>query len=609
MTNTIDIETYKDGSNVIPYCICISIKGNFYSFYGEEVYNIVDLLNIIYLKDEMDYIEIFCHNLNFDGFIIIDLLSKKKIKFEIKSIQTDLFYIKIFFLTKIIILRCSYKIIPLSLRILGEMENFEKTYFPYKFVNKDSLYYIGDIPDRDYWNENDLDLFKIKNKPPFDLKKETIKYCINDLNLLNKILDNIIKIINSFSKYLLNKSFSAPSISHNLFFLNYNIKNIPKTIKKKDEDFIRFSYFGGRCEVFGNPNNNEIIKYFDFSGMYGQCMMESFHIGDGYYTIPNSIEKPGFYSINYISNNMDIPVLPNKSFENKLLFKNGRSSGIYWYEEILYFIEKGGILDKINHAYIFDKSDFVFQDFVKEFTKIREKGIYYKFFGKLMINSLYGSMALNEITTTNIITFSEEEVEFAYKNLNVLKFYKINNIFIIEIKIDEKLKKYNIKYEKNKSSRNVSYSSAISSKARIKLHRAMMEVIEDGGRLLYCDTDSIFASYDKNDKREYFYNNKWLDFYDDGVFAAPKSYALKGKKDIIKIKGVSVNDLTYEDFKKDFYNNKSIKMNNQLNFNKKDFTLKQDYINKEILRKEYNKRIFINNKKETRPFNIDDPGI
>jgi chemotaxis methyl-accepting protein methylase len=44
----------------------------------------------------------------------------------------------------------------------------------------------------------------------------------------------------------------------------------------------------------------------------------------------------------------------------------------------------------------------------------------------------------------------------------------------------------------------VAYASIISSKARIKLYNSFNDVIKDGGRLLYCDTDSIFAAYKKN---------------------------------------------------------------------------------------------------------------
>jgi len=165
------------------------------------------------------------------------------------------------------------------------------------------------------------------------------------------------------------------------------------------------------------------------------------------------------------------------------------------------FTENGGKILKINNALIYNKREKVFSNFIEKFTDIRKKGSYYKTFGKLMINSLYGSMALKAQETIQYITFSEREFLNIQENTNIESFYKINECFILIIKNDYKSKNYfkqdNL-IKNNKSRRNVSYAAAISSKARIKLYKALKEVIEDGGRLLYCDTDSIFAAYNKS---------------------------------------------------------------------------------------------------------------
>jgi hypothetical protein len=118
-------------------------------------------------------------------------------------------------------------------------------------------------------------------------------------------------------------------MSHKLFYKNYNFKNISEKIFKKDEEYIRNSYFGGRCEVFGNPYDNEHIKYFDFSGMYGQCMMEKFHNGKGSYYLNSDYNLPGFHSIEYKSNLNFLPVLPSRSENGKLIFTNGDNIGTY----------------------------------------------------------------------------------------------------------------------------------------------------------------------------------------------------------------------------------------------------------------------------------------
>jgi hypothetical protein len=163
----------------------------------------------------------------------------------------------------------------------------------------------------------------------FDLKKKTMEYCMNDVILTQKILINILKIIKNEDKKIINNCYSSASLSHKLFYLKYNTKKIDENLKKIDEIFIRESYFGGRCEVFGNIKEGEHVKYFDFSGMYGQCMQEVFHCGEGVVSYKSSYKEVGFHRIEYISKDLYIPILPSKSEKNKLIFANGRNIGTF----------------------------------------------------------------------------------------------------------------------------------------------------------------------------------------------------------------------------------------------------------------------------------------
>jgi hypothetical protein len=388
---------------------------------------------------------------------------------------------------------------PISLRKLGDIEGYSKTYFPYTFVEKLTLNYIGPIPHEKYWESGDYDNYlKLFGYDVFDLKKKTIEYCFNDVFLTQKMLINLFKVIDSESRTIRRKSLSAPSMSHKFFYSFYNNHHIEENIRISEESYIRPSYFGGRCEVFGNPHDGEIIKYYDFSGMYGQCMLEKFHCGEFSYSKTNSVNKPGFYNITYKSD-MNIPVLPVHQ-NNKLLFCNGTNTGTFWFEEINFFEEKGGSILKINNALTYENYDNVFHEFITKFNDLRNLGGYYKIFGKLMINSLYGSMALKQRENFQYITFSEEEFSNIYKNTTVEAFYKIESCYILIVVSDYKSKKFftDSNLSNNKMvKRNVSYASAIASKARIKLYKAFDEVAENGGRLLYCDTDSVFASYEK----------------------------------------------------------------------------------------------------------------
>lgn len=605
MINVLDIETYEKNNIVIPYCICMILSEKKYHVYNEDNI-IINLLNKIVNFSNKDYIEIYVHNLNFDGFIVIGYLSKNFIKFEMISEKTNIYSIKIFYCNKKIVLKCSYKIIPLSLRKLGEIEKFNKSFFPYKFVNDCNLEYIGQIPPKNFWENDDYENYtKDKNiaKFVYDLKKETIEYCYNDVVLTQKIINKIFDIIDLESKKIRKNSLSSPAISHKIFFSKYNNLNINENLRLDYDSYIRNSFFGGRCEVFGNIRSNEYVKYYDFSGMYGQCMLEKFHLGDFKYEKINIISKPGFYNINYKSDINFLPVLP-AHFNNKLIFANGEKNGTFWFEEINLFEKMGGIVTSINSAIVYEKFDYVFKEFVNKFNQIREKEGYYKIFAKLMINSLYGSMALKYKESIQYITFSEKEFYNIHKNTNIENFYRINNCYIIVIKNDYKSKIFFKNEIKENSKRNVSYSSAIAAKARIKLYNALLDVISDGGRILYCDTDSIFAAYDLSNKNKETKTFKWIETYTDAVFIAPKTYALRNDLDTIKIKGVNTKKISFDDLKKKFYKDENILFDDQLNFRKSDFSLKQFYTFKNIILTAYDKRKFVDHKKNTIPLQL-----
>lgn len=605
--NVFDLETYKEkDGKIIPFCACFILENREYSFYYGEKNVILASLNTIVTECNSSYIELFVHNLNFDGMLILETITKEKIKFDVLIQRTNIYYIQINYLNKTIKFRCSYKLIPLSLKKLGEIENFKKLWFPYKFISIQTIFYKDVIPNKEFWEtEEDYDNFLNSNENIlFDVKQETIKYCMNDVILTKKVLENVLQIIKLEDKKIVESSYSSASLSYKIFFKKYNVMKINEKIKKSEENFIRQSYFGGRCEVFGNLNKDEKVKYFDFSGMYAQCMEEKFHNGNGFYLINSDTALTGFHTIEYSSNFEFLPVLPSHSDKNKLIFANGeRKTGTFWFEEIEFFKKKGGKVHKTLISFVYNSYEEVFSQFITKFSEIRKKGGYYNVFGKLMINAFYGGMGLRPNQDEYFITFSEEEYLSILDKFNITMECKINSVYIIEVKKDYKYKKHfkMKKREEEFSKRNVSYSSAIAAKARIKLYKGLEEVIEDGGRLLYTDTDSIFAAYDKNDNREYFFEKKWLKFYEDAVFIAPKTYALKSVQNDVKIKGVRVQDFDFYEIKNKFYQEKDLIFTNQLNFRKINFLLKQTYIEKKISLSDYDKRIFTNNKKNTKP--------
>jgi hypothetical protein len=231
--------------------------------------------------------------------LLIDSLSKQYI-YQFKSFLKNS---NIYSITidkkdskKKILFKCSYKILPLSLKKIAigfSLEN--KMVFPYKFVSKETIFYVGKNPDFFFFETiNDYNTFNNQNSF-FDVEKYSIKYCMNDVKITAKFLKKLSKLIN-VSKISINDVYSAPSLSFKIFSKCFNMKNISFKLPKLLTTINKSAYCGGRCEVYGNPKDQEQIFHFDFSGMYSQCMQQKFCFGSHKIVDKNiNIERPGYY--------------------------------------------------------------------------------------------------------------------------------------------------------------------------------------------------------------------------------------------------------------------------------------------------------------------------
>lgn len=588
--NVLDIETYENNSVFVPYCICLLLKEEDLVIYKKDVdENIIETM--LDLFEEKKLRETFyVHNLTFDGILIIENL-RKKIKFNAVLFKSSLYELNIWSKNFKVKFKCSLKLFPLPLKKIGKLldKNYEKLEFPHSFVNKNNFNkYVGDHPV----------LKEIKN---WNLKEECVEYCIRDCKIVREMLRIIFK-----EKYL-NENMKARSISSlslEVFKEHFNNLNLETKLDKKYDKIVREAYFGGRCEIFGNVKEGEKIFHFDFTGMYSEIMREEFCFGKIKIVKEVRIEKKieeGFYDVDVISGNMDIPILPFRNEEGKLLFPNGMWRGVYWYEELMLFLEEGGRISKIHKVIKFEKKGKPFVEFVEYFKKLRKKSEFDNVFWKLFINSIYGRMGMEE---SNVKTEIVDQLKYKRIELKkqIIKEIIINKVIVVT---------YVEKNDKKDIDSNVCIAAAITSKARIKLYKAYKEVIKNGGRLLYSDTDSVFAAYTRNvigeNHGEIFWDGSKKDTaVDKAVFAIPKGYAIKLENaSTVKIKGFKKDSITFEEFEKTFKNKKEL-ITKEIHFSKAKFKLKFEEIEKTILLHNYNKRIFNEDKTETRPLVIND---
>jgi hypothetical protein len=186
-------------------------------------------------------------------------------------------------------------------------------------------------------------------------------------------------------------------------------------------------------------------------------------------------------------------------------------------------------------------------------------------------------------------------VDWWFDNFNIISCSQLNKLFLIKVEVNRKLKNKLMSDLNTKNLSNISIASAVTSKARIKLLKAVTAVEKNEGILKYCDTDSIFAGFKKNVFGEKHGEVEWQEVegeqIEDSFFALPKVYGLryKNKKEIIKIKGISQIGISVEELKLTALSNAPTLNFNQ-NIFKKNLFLNEILINKEINFNTYDKR-------------------
>jgi hypothetical protein len=181
----LDLETYEDDGLAKCYAIGFysSLDENTKTFYINKDLDSVELINRCFeeiLRPKYKDITFYVHNLGrFDAPFIIKSLTLfnktdqgSKNPYILESINRDANILKLTVKRKFdnkvrtVKIQDSAAILPRSLRDLCEDYNVEivKSYFPYDFTNKNTLFYIGKTPDIIYYNEIEIkdymDLYK-----------------------------------------------------------------------------------------------------------------------------------------------------------------------------------------------------------------------------------------------------------------------------------------------------------------------------------------------------------------------------------------------------------------------------------------------------------------
>jgi hypothetical protein len=476
-----------------------------------------------------------------------------------------------------------------------------KTYFPYNFVNRNTLSYIGNTPDiihypkLDINNTDDIKIYNKLIKKDWDLRIETLNYLSMDLQVLLEIMNIFSERLHIEYNLELTNTTTISGLAINLYFQKYYFrlkKNIPYIKDKSLYNFIKNGYYGGLTEVYKPYGKN--LVYLDVNSLYPwaalkpmpglkSTFMENFKSEDG---LPLK-DLFGFFFAEVITNKQYFGLLPIKT-QQEIIYPQGKLSGV-WSSEELKFAAENGYKVKVLYGVHFSSQESPFRDYVFDlYTQKNSATGANRLIFKSLLNNLIGRFGLNiqkplmeevdinrweQIAKTNVIT---SHIPLYDDKYFISYFPDISKEICLQHGIDfteEWLK--NIKKPKINNFMEISVviPAMVNSYARIFMNSIKLDILKQGGNIFYMDTDSLVVDQiGFNWLKENNFIGKELGkfkvehFINEAYFISNKTYCLLTNNQtsknfnnnvIIKAKGVIKNSLSIEDFLK-LYNNVDI---------------------------------------------------
>lgn len=317
------IKTHNDGCGTKWLILCYSYKSVLFTKYYFEFSGILNHLHHVYNENTTFY----THNLDVLGGVLLKEIVCYGLKFNWVCRGNKIYNIKIFIGSIILDFKCFNKFISLEFnQLLFLFTNKTLDVFPQFILHPLTLKskFVKLLPNH-FENYSDYKKYGLLNLPYIvDPIKITSDYFCKSLGYFKEAVSVFLDFCKDYFKM---KSLRCNSLSSIAFdYFKNNFGGIEIGLSANIDMYLRQSYYGGRCEVFGNLLTSEKALHFDFKGMYSLCMLEDLPSGEYKIEHLHSISKPGFYKIRFYSD-MEYPILPYKS--KGLGFYNGVFEGIY----------------------------------------------------------------------------------------------------------------------------------------------------------------------------------------------------------------------------------------------------------------------------------------
>jgi len=574
---TFDVETYDKDGFKLPYCVCI-FDGNIKkSYYLTDYSNSEELVKEALwslIDKKYNGFKVYLHNFSkFDGVFMLRVIAELAVinKTILKPIinEGNLINIELPFGYNQEKKRYNYKIsfrdsrllLPSSLKNLSKNFNVSnKDLFPVTFPSEERVLnnYVGEVPDYNYfpnltWKSDYIGYRNSFNGAAnWNLKEETIKYCLQDCISLYEVLTTFNKLIFELYHISVTKYSTLSSLANAIYFSNFyrDDYQIPIVNHNRMFKYLKRGYTGGAVDVFKPqlPKNKKLHRY-DVNSLYPSTMTENtmptgncyYFEGDIFKIFPNE-NIQGIFEAEIVAPYMHVPILQiriSTSTGSRTIAPVGKWTGVYESRELLNAL-KYGYKIKVKSGYVFEKYQIIFKEYVESLFCIKKnnkKGTPLFIISKLLLNTLYGRFGMSPEKPSHLIVSSDDLDSYLLEK-KVVEHIDLNNNTVLISYFENK-----DDYADEESTLNVSIPIALTVTALARVKMSFFKNLP-GYTLYYSDTDS--ADFDEPLPGEFvgpeLGQMKLEGVYDSAIYIAPKVYSLKNNtEEISVIKGLTMN--------------------------------------------------------------------
>ena len=386
--------------------------------------------------------------------------------------------------------------------------------------------------------------------PPTDDMAAMLEYCRNDVTILRAAFFALFVYTQDIAG--VTPGITAAMASHRVYKAGYyqGVKDAQGTQHIPFiNDAERAAYHGGRTDTFfkGSPVGETVYKY-DVNSLYPYCMLGDMPVR---YLQPGKNEWVTGLDGFIILAQVDLYIPPESEYgflglegiphDGRLIFPVGRYRSWIW-EPLLKIAARHGYIERVHNVLLYECEN-IFDGYI---TDLYQRRLEYRAAGndsfqmltKLFMNSLYGKFGQRKAGKWVAVPPESNEylvmagigerhtqdwdgVETDYWQVG-------NDLYAYED--GQGLARHSI----------CSVAGYITAKARALLWDALAAVIDIGGQLYMCDTDSVVCNIPLpaalvDDKELGKFGLEGIAAGSECIFYAPKHYVYKGD---IKLKGV-----------------------------------------------------------------------